>query len=404
MTSMTKRISTTLITPFVFLAFTGVVLWALFIHEPVVEYGEAETISRDVRSFQGLSERFAELAREKGAVYAFEVLKRAELPPNTDLHLLGHAVGDELYKQKGIEGIADCTQDLRNACSHAIVIGALGEYGSATLDQIREACHRAPGGSGAYTMCFHGLGHGVLAFNEYDFTRTQEFCEKTGTDEYQHQEYSECMGGSVMEIISGGGHDQETWGTQRRTYLFRDRPLSFCQRAIFDDTTRGICYDYLTPFLFEAVGGNLGRPLPRDFERAFTFCDDLPGDDPDRQRCYGGFGKEFLVLAQDRDVRHIEDMTRDQMLTVHSWCALAHDTEGTSACIVSAMRSAYWGGENDPKAAILLCSLADDEYHGDCFSELTDAVGRYVKDITYREDYCSAIPLEFQDMCERSIL
>ncbi|PIR83820.1 hypothetical protein COU18_02435 [Candidatus Kaiserbacteria bacterium CG10_big_fil_rev_8_21_14_0_10_51_14] len=366
-------------------------------------YVEAGTIAKDVRSFQELSDRFTDLAEEKGAVYAYEILKRASLPPNTDLHLLGHVVGDELYKQKSVEGIADCTQDFRNACSHSIVIGTLGEFGNGALDAIREACKKAPGGSGAYTMCFHGLGHGVLAFNEYDFARTQEFCEKTGTEEYNNREYAECMGGAVMEIISGGGHDQKTWGEKRGTYLFREEPLSLCQDDFFDERTRAMCYTYITPFLFEAAGGNLGRPLPQDFERGFRFCAELP-EGSIRDMCFGGFGKEFLVLAQDRDVRRIEDMTQDQMLTVHSWCELAHDEVGTNECILSAMQSAYWGGENKPDAAILLCSVANEEYRERCFESLAEEVGTYVEDVEYRKNFCSIIAPEYQDTCEGTLL
>src|SRR5690606_38758677 len=127
-------------------------------------YAEAASIAQGARSFEDLAQRFEALAQEKGAAHAFEVLRRAEIPPNTDLHLMGHRVGDILYQQEGIGGIKYCTQDFRNACSHSIVVGALTEFGESALPQIREACLDAPGGPGAYTMCYHGLGHGVFAF------------------------------------------------------------------------------------------------------------------------------------------------------------------------------------------------------------------------------------------------
>ena len=103
-------------------------------------YAEADTIGKNVANFKELETRFQDLAKEKGGAYAYEVLKRAPLPPNTDLHLLGHAVGDVLYAQVGIDGIALCTQDFRNACSHSIVIGALNEFGGEpALLKIRDA-------------------------------------------------------------------------------------------------------------------------------------------------------------------------------------------------------------------------------------------------------------------------
>src|SRR3989338_10209532 len=139
-----------------------------------------------------------------------KIFKAAPLGPNIDLHLLGHAVGDELYKQEGLNGITICDNDFRNACSHSIVIGLFYDKGDGALSEISEACRKAPGGSGAYTMCFHGLGHGILAATGYDMGKTAEYCKKTDTTTCK-RESTECIGGSVMEIIGGGFHDREIW-------------------------------------------------------------------------------------------------------------------------------------------------------------------------------------------------
>src|SRR3989344_6028548 len=75
---------------------------------PSTRYSEAARIGKQAKNFDELAERFHVLARDKGALYAFEVLRRAELPQDTDIHLLGHAIGDELYIQNGVAGMADC--------------------------------------------------------------------------------------------------------------------------------------------------------------------------------------------------------------------------------------------------------------------------------------------------------
>ena len=116
------------------------------------------------------------------------MLKRASVPSGTDMHLLGHVVGDILYAQEGLKGIKTCTHDFRNACSHTIVVGLFSEQGEVALPKIAETCYQAPGGSGAYTMCFHGLGHGVLAYTGYDLTKAAQLCQKTGTTGYNYRE------------------------------------------------------------------------------------------------------------------------------------------------------------------------------------------------------------------------
>lgn len=380
-------------------------------------YPEAVAIGKNVADFKQLSARFTDLAKEKGAVYAYEVLRRAELPPNTDLHLLGHSVGDELYKQKGVAGISDCTQDFRNACSHTIVIGALQEFGEAAFPKIREACKLAPGGKGAYTMCFHGLGHGVLAYFQYELIPTINLCKKLGTEKYNNREYIECVGGAIMEIISGGGHDHDAWLKARAKYFKPDDALYPCDALFMPPIARPNCYTYLTPHLFEAVGADMGHPTPQNFEDAFRFCDAVPiSDKENRASCFGGFGKEFTVLAQDRDVRKIEDMTSERLQKVADWCSLANklsrprldngdDVQGILDCDINAVQSLFWGGENKPDAALRFCAvLPEGKRRENCYSELTGAVSFYIDDKPYRANICDKYPEQYKESCRTRLL
>jgi hypothetical protein len=65
-------------------------------------------------------------------------------------------------------------------------------------------------------MCFHGLGHGVLAYTEYDLEKAVDICKRTGTKQYNNEEYAECVGGAIMEIIGGGFHDPQKWAVQSK--------------------------------------------------------------------------------------------------------------------------------------------------------------------------------------------
>lgn len=342
--------------------------------------------------------RFTDLAERKGAEYAFDVLRVADLPAQTDLHLLGHVVGDELYKQQGIRGIALCTQEFRNACSHSIVIGVLNELGpsDATIEKIRDACTLAPGGSGAYTMCFHGLGHGVLAYFGYDLTHTVDFCKRLGTDAYTQQEYTQCVGGSVMELVGGGGHDREKWLQARDIYLPANDPLAPCTTALIPYEAKTFCFSYLTPQLFERAGANLASPDERFFPAAFAFCDAL-ADTRLRTSCYGSFGKEFVPLAAFRDIRSVDALSNDQYRTAIRWCALAPSGEAERACVGEAVASIFWGGENDPAAAFRFCSLADENATSACWERLASDISSYAGE--RRSELCMRIPEAHRKNC-----
>jgi hypothetical protein len=367
-------------------------------------YPEAKTIGNEVATFQQLSERFVALAKEKGGAYAFEILREAALPPNTDLHLLGHAVGDILYEQEGVDAIKECTQEFRNACSHSVVIGALNEFGAgdATIKKIQEACAFAPGGPGAYTMCFHGLGHGVFAYFGYDIPKTVAFCKRLGTPAHGEQEYPQCVGGMTMELVGGGGHDRDTWVSSRQKYLDPADPLSPCDRSLVPDEAKSFCYTYLTPRLFEAAGADLANPDPSTFPEAFSYCDVIK-DVKLREGCYGSFGKEFIPLAAARDIRNVDAMSDEQYRLAISWCSTAKVAAAKDACIAQELESVFWGGENDPQASLRFCSLVSGErMQATCYRTLAYDVSLYVPDSGQHAALCASLPEAYREECAKT--
>ena len=349
-------------------------------------------------SFEELKTYFTNLSNKKGAGYAFEVLKNASVAPGTDMHLLGHVVGDILYKQLGAEGIKVCSQDFRNACSHSIVVGLFTDKGEEALTEIQEACKKAPGGLGAYMMCYHGLGHGILAYTAYDFKETIGLCQKTGT-----KEYPECVGGAVMEMISGGGHDQHLWARMRPNYLKKDDPFNICSKEFLDYEGSVRCYDYITPFLWEAVGADINNPTDDNFRQAFKLCE-LVVDKNLRNICYQGFGKEFVGLAQARDIRKIDQMDEQKLKKVVKWCKLSESKDGYSECLSHALNSLFWGGENDYHVSIKFChAIEDSTDQNNCFINLIDRAAFYIKDKDVRASICRQIPAQFNSECTKKL-
>jgi hypothetical protein len=365
------------------------------------QYPEVRELEGNTKSFKELSDYFTALAEKKGAVYAFDVLKRSHIPPNTDIHLLGHAVGDVLYDQQGTAGMALCTDDFRNACSHQIVINTLVEKGPGSFPEIVDACKQAPGGKNGYSMCFHGLGHGVLAYNGYDLGKAMDMCglsgKKGGDEEIQ------CMGGAVMEMMAGV-HDPEIWKEQSKHYFDKYDPLSPCDLAVIPARAKGICYIYLTPHLFESAGQKPGTiPSPAIMTKAMGYCSTLEGSS--RFSCYGGFGKEYAPMANSKDIRTIGGMTDHQMDTALHWCTLGKAEDGIQDCIVEAARSLYWAGDVDPSIAARFCVFADSWGYGSrCMESFLGTVAAYKSDPSYRKNICDDLPEKFQSMCRSKLL
>lgn len=366
-----------------------------------IPYPEAASIAQGAETFEVLSDRFAELAKQKGGVYAFNVLKIAQLPPNTDLHLLGHTIGDVFYTQKGVAGIADCTQDFRNACSHSIVIGTLNDFGAgeSTQRMIDDACKKAPGGAGAYTMCYHGLGHGVFAYFNYDLSKTVAFCKKMGTSAYDGEQFTQCVGGAVMELLGGGGHDHDAWVKARERYLLRDQPLAPCSSADIPEKAKGYCYLYLTPRLMEFAGADMGNPDPTTFPKAFSYCDALPSTVSGlRDACFAGFGKEFVPLAAGRDIRSIDRLDDSAYALAASWCELAGPRDGKESCLREALESVFWGGENDTNASFRFCAVVPPDLADTCLYDLAGDINHYLRGDN-KSAWCAKLPGQYRGQC-----
>lgn len=353
--------------------------------------------------FSLYAEYFKKLSEDKGALFAFEVLGKAYLTPGTDLHVLAHVVGDELYKQYGIQGIKYCTKSFGSACSHSIVGGALFEHGPSSLSEIAKGCKEVSGGLEAYGMCYHGVGHGVLAYVEYDLPKAVALCGRVGmgTTEQYGQEGVECVGGVIMELISGGGHDKKTWARVSPQYLKDDDPLYPCDSPIIPEESKGMCYMYLTPHLFKATGGDAKSPTPAVFKTAFQYCAKIPiAETKKRMACYGGFGKEFPAIRADHDLRVVAEMSDAKLKEIFSWCALSQDASGTQSCSDTVLSALYWGGENVVTAPVRYCSLvADKGMQSHCFETLEGMVFPHMQDAVAQRSFCATLGTQFTEGC-----
>ncbi len=374
---------------------------------PIILPG-ASPFRREIKELAALPQTFPEvsayvqnLAKKKGALYAYEFLKTAKLPPNTDMHLLGHVVGDELYRQRGKDGIHVCTEDFRNACSHAIVVGLFLEQGEVALDEIRHACEQAPGGRGAYTMCYHGLGHGILAAVEYEMPEAVRLCA-LARDGYESDGAAEqCISGAVMEIISGGFHNPALWEERSKKYLSLKNVFLPCTAAYMPERAKPFCYQYLTPHLIRAVGGSLENPKESDIAAAAALCQHVPElDQAYQDYCFEGFGKEFVVLSRGRDIRHDRSVSEESLRKVIAWCSLVATENGKYSCQRQAISSLIWGGENDPAPAARFCSLLfSTTEQNRCYEHLIGIEFFYISDKRALLRFCNLLPEARRSEC-----
>ncbi len=342
-------------------------------------------------SFDDLARKVTKIATDKGSLYAYQLVLDANLPSGTDLHLLGHAIGDVLYKQEGKEGLGFCTDDFRNACAHSIVIGMFMDSGTEAISEINEVCKKAPGGKGAYLMCFHGLGHGVLAFAGYNLEAAVDLCKKTGTKKHLFAESAECISGAIMEMVSGV-HDVDVWMAQKDKYFKKSDPLYPCTAGFIPPEAKYQCIQYLTPHIMESVGIDMSNPQPELYKKAFEVCNTAEVDTSLKISCYSGFGKEFVGIAAGRDIQNLDNIKDEALVKVVEWCNFSGSDLSFSSCIKEVVNSLYWGGENSYLSSVRFCRLIGvDKNKSECFEHLLGAVKYYKGEKEYMNRFCAEI-------------
>lgn len=118
-----------------------------------------------------------------------------------DLHLVAHYIGAQVYKEKGVEGIAVCDTSFGYGCYHGFVAELLSTEGVSSIKKIDALCSKLdnPG------ACIHGVGHGLSDLEGLNFTKALEGC-----DSFENKFARECWGGVFMEYHFNVGRTNAT--------------------------------------------------------------------------------------------------------------------------------------------------------------------------------------------------
>lgn len=135
-------------------------------------------------------------AKQEDGVKRWQDLKqkyKSRAGSEGDIHDSAHLAGSLIYKQKGFDGIADCSPDFAFGCYHGFLDEAFKKDLSKLAD-AHDACSKLGSGlTGPVASCIHGIGHGVVSFYGTDLKKSLASCRKlTSGSEF-------CFDGVFME-------------------------------------------------------------------------------------------------------------------------------------------------------------------------------------------------------------
>lgn len=195
-------------------------------------------------------------------------------------HFSAHVIGEVLYRQTGIDGIAFCGSEFSFGCYHGFATLAIAEGGEDALKELDAACEKT---FGPLSGCQHGLGHGVLEYVGYQhLDNALSMCRSSV---YQPVPLLGCTSGVFMEYLTPLAGIAEGLEPEARDFNPGD-PYAPCPSV--QEVYRASCYFELGQWLRQTKDLDYG-----------AVCGGL--SETDRKYCFLGLGADFTRGWKDAE-------------------------------------------------------------------------------------------------------
>lgn len=195
-----------------------------------------------------------------------------------DCHQEAHNIGRmgyQIYKEKAF---GECNASCHSGCYHGAMEKFLNEQGTEKLaENIDRICKSFPTSFSVFE-CLHGVGHGVLAYVDYDLPESLKECQKL-SDTFGRDS---CYGGVFMENILTGqglGASEKYHNTK---WVNKTDPQYPCNAIDKDASVQHQCYLMQTSWMLTTNNYN--------FDKVAAEC--LKTPDSFISVCFKSFGRD----------------------------------------------------------------------------------------------------------------
>lgn len=289
-----------------------------------------------------------------------------------DCHQEAHQLGRISYQLFGAEVFKEGNASCHSGFYHGAMEALLHEKGTANLAAtITSVCNAFETRFGNFE-CLHGIGHGVMAYENYDLILALRDCA-TLPDTFAQ---SSCYGGVFMEnvITAQGLGAIPGHGTQ----WANNDPRFPCSVLHQNYEIEYQCYEMQTSWMLTL--------FHNDFQKVSDECLRAPNDMI--QVCFLSFGRDAAGNTL-RDVQKIKAL-----------CALTPSGEYYDRCITGAVNVIvdFWGG-NLTREASDLCAIIPERGKKNCYSALAGRLMDIFKSNEERKNSCNYFEPSYQSLC-----
>lgn len=295
-----------------------------------------------------------------------------------EAHNIGR-IGYEIYKE---EAFRQCDANCHSGCYHGAMEMFLREKGTANLAQnIKKVCDSFETQFGIFE-CLHGVGHGVLAYTDYDMPEALKKCGEL-KDSYSQ---TSCYGGLFMENIltaqglgaaKGTGSGEEEY--HETEWANKTDPHFPCNGIDQDFDLQYQCYQMQTSWMLYLNN--------YDFDRVAAEC--LKAPENMRSVCFKSYGRD----ASGNSLR--------DPVKIKETCAKApRQKDFYEQCVTGAVNVIidFWGPGLRGQASEL-CKMLDETGKKTCYEVVSQRVVDLFATAQEQDVVCETFESGFKDLC-----
>lgn len=330
----------------------------------ITEISENEELLKKELEKNGIKAAITKLVSESDGGSAF------------DCHQPAHHIGRVGYKLFGREAFRACDASCHSGCYHGAMEVFLNEKGTTDLAKnIDDICSIYDTSFGKFE-CLHGVGHGVLAYLDYDMPGTIEECKKLDSQFKK----SSCYGGMFMEnVLTGQGFGASTKQDHTTPWVNKTDPQFPCNAIDQDWNVQYECYQMQTSWMLTMFN--------YDFEKTKEEC--LKAPEQFRAVCFKSFGRD----AGGNTLRNPPEIVK--------LCNKVPKEENYyEECITGATNVIvdFWGPALKGQASEL-CALLDERGKKTCYTVLAGRLSDLFSSETDKKAVCETFETSYQNLC-----
>lgn len=304
------------------------------------------------------------------------ILTIANLAPKLgiDCHQRAHHAGRIAAKVLNVEkAFREGSGECHSGYYHGTTEGYFAKFGTKNLSENLSKLCTADLNSFFRHQCFHGVGHGLMAWTNYEIFEALKSCDQLSDGQ------ASCATGVFMENFIGAFGEGTSNGDGHSSKYLSDDPHYPCN--IVADNYKSNCYFLQTSRMLQIFAG--------DFEKVVKACLEAPINY--QSSCFQSMGRDVGGLTRGNPQASVEK------------CNLVPFGNLRTDCLTGAVQDYFW----DPDGANLVISfcrkLTDSEEKRACYNRIIARAGDILVNRVDLEKFCQKLETDFQTLCQLTI-